>query len=132
MNRPNDWKAHTDRRKHTSSRIKGAELAGAGGRIRRGEAEQDSDRLLWENHDWAVTPAGLQSKWIRQWLIPKGQLLKFRDLAAVNLPRGVLRHTVPFAAALQAALSIHYTDEQTIDEIADEQSPKDTKGGQRA
>ena len=132
MNKPTDWKARTDRQTRVPSRIKGAELANAGGRILRGQSQKLDDRFLWENDDWAVTPVGLQSKWVRQWLLPKDRLLKFRDLAAVNLPRGVLWHTIPFAAALQAALSIHHRGERTIDEVAEEQHAEDKGGKQRA
>ena len=116
MKKPND------QQKRVTTPFRNSEIARNGGRFGRAHHQQHADRFLWENDDWAVTPTGLQSKWIRQWHIPKDRLLKFRDLAAQNMPEGVSCRSAPFTSALQAALSIHHPGELTIDELVEEKS----------
>jgi hypothetical protein len=100
-------------------------LASVGGGVSNGDVEGDQDRFLWQNDDWAVTPSGLQSKWVQLWLLPKDQLAHFRDLAAVHLPKNQPWQTIPFASALQAALAIHFPGEATIEEVAKARTTED-------
>lgn len=116
MKKPSDYQ------KRVMTPFRNSEIARTRGRLGPAHNQQHPDRFLWENDDWAVTPAGLQSKWIRQWHIAKDRLLKLRDLAVQNLPGGVTCRSAPFTSALQVALSIHHPDELTIDELTEKKS----------